>query len=214
MDCCAHQQGLNNLFNDSVAQDEAKAYLKSGLDKHTRRLMEAVAGRDVTGAEVLEVGGGVGGLHLELLKRGAARAINVDISHGYIAAAQTVSAQLGLRDRVTYHQADFAREAEHLPEADVVVMHRVVCCYPDMPALLTAAAGHTRRVLAFSFPRTEWYMRGLRFLFNGWMWAARSGYRFYLHPPAAILATAHVAGFRLVQQKSSWPWQFLIFERI
>lgn len=213
MDCCSHQRGLNQLFNEALARDEAERYLKAGLDKHARRLMEAVAARGVQEAELLEVGGGVGGLHVELLKRGAARAINVDIAAGYLAAAQRVAEQLGLRDRVTYQLADFAREAEAVPPADVTVLHRVVCCYPDMPALVTAAAHHTRRTLALSFPRGAWYMRLFKDVLNLGMSLSRSGFRFYVHSPLAIQRTAEAAGLRVVAQRSSWPWQMLILER-
>jgi hypothetical protein len=36
--------------------------------------------------------------------------------------------------------------------ADLVILHRVVCCYPDYERLLTAAADHARRALVFSYP--------------------------------------------------------------
>src|SRR4051794_5268088 len=38
-------------------------------------------------ATVLEIGGGVGEIHLELLKRGAARAVNLELSPAYDAEA-------------------------------------------------------------------------------------------------------------------------------
>ena len=213
MDCCSQQRGLNEVFNDSLARDEVQRYLKSGLDKHARRLMEAVAARGVNGAELLEVGGGIGGLHIELLKRGAARAIDVDIASGYLAAAKNLSEQLSLRDRVDYRLADFAREAESVPHADIAILHRVVCCYPDMPTLVTAASQHARRTLALSFPQGVWYMRLFGKILNGWMWLLRSGFRFYVHPPEAIRSTAETAGLRVVAQRKSWPWQMLILER-
>ncbi|MGH2522801.1 MAG: class I SAM-dependent methyltransferase, partial [Anaerolineales bacterium] len=159
------------------------------------------------------VGGGIGGLHQELLKRGATHATDVDVSSAYITAAQAIAEKLGTRDRVDYRFADFAREAESVPPADAVIMHRVVCCYPDMPALVTAAAQHARRLLVLSFPRGAWYMRLGEKLINFGMWLTRSGFRFYVHPPEAILRTAGAAGLRPVQQKSSWPWQIVVFER-
>ena len=39
---------------------------------------------------------------------------------------------------------DIARSPEAVAPADVVVLHRVVCCYPDHVALLTAAGEHAR----------------------------------------------------------------------
>jgi len=213
MDCCAHNQGLNQLFGENTARSELKDYWKKGVDKHTRRVAEAVSARGVEGLSVLEVGAGLGGLHLELLKRGAARATDVDVSAAYLAAAQSVSEKLGLRDRVDYRLGDFAREAERIPTSDVVVMHRVVCCYPDMPRLVAAAAGHARRFLALSFPHDAWYMRLFEKLMNFGMWVTRSGFRMYVHPPEAILRTAEASGLRLVQQRSSWPWVIVVLER-
>src|SRR5687767_8052012 len=106
MDCCAHNQGLNNIFNEDNARGEIKAYFKQGIDKHARALVDALSARGVEAASLLEVGSGIGGLHLELLKRGAARATDVDVSSAYISAAQSVAEKLGLRDKVTYLLAD------------------------------------------------------------------------------------------------------------
>jgi 2-polyprenyl-3-methyl-5-hydroxy-6-metoxy-1,4-benzoquinol methylase len=213
MDCCKHTQSLNNVFNEQMARGDVEGYFKKGIDKHARAIVEAVSARGVDGASVLEVGGGIGGLHLELLKQGAARATDVDVSSAYVAAAQSVAERVGVRDRVDYRVADFAREADAVPEADVVVLHRVVCCYPDMPQLVTAAARHARRLMALSFPTGAWYMRLFEKIMNFGMWVTRSGFRFYVHPPEAILATAAAAGLRPVQQKASWPWQIVVFER-
>jgi len=213
MDCCKHNQNLNGVFNEQMARGDVAGYFKKGIDKHARVIVEAVRTHGVEGASVLEVGGGVGGLHLELLKQGAARATDVDVSSAYVAAAQSVAEKLGVRERVDYRVADFAHEAESVPGADVVVLHRVICCYPEMPRLVTAAAQHARRLMALSFPTGAWYMRAGEKVMNFVMWLTRSGFRFYVHPPQAILATAAAAGLRPVQQKSSWPWQIVVFER-
>lgn len=213
MDCCSHIQGLNKVFNEDNARGEIKTYFKQGIDKHARAIVDALSTRGVEAASLLEVGGGIGGLHLELLKRGAAQATDVDVSSAYLSAAQNVSEKLGLRDKVTYLLADFAREADQAPSADVVILHRVVCCYPNMPQLVNVAAQHAQWLLALSFPRAAWYMRLFEKLINFWMWVTRSGFRFYVHPPEAIRATAQAAGLIPIHQKSSWPWQIVIFER-
>ena len=82
-----------------------------------------------------------------------------------------------------------------------------------MPQLVAAAAQHARRLMALSFPGGAWYMRLFEKLMNFGMWLSRSGFRFYVHPPEAIIATAAAAGLRPVQQKSSFPWQIVVFER-
>jgi 2-polyprenyl-3-methyl-5-hydroxy-6-metoxy-1,4-benzoquinol methylase len=214
MDCCSTIRSLNRIFDERTARAEVKRYWKKGLDKHARKIVGALAARGVAGATLLEVGGGIGGLHTELLKQGAARATDVDISAAYIAAAQSVAERLGIRERVEYRQADFASAAAELPAADVVIMHRVVCCYPDMPTLVGAAARHAGRLLALSYPRDAWYMRLGTGMVNAAMWLQRSGFRFYVHDPAAIRGVAAAAGLALVQQADSWPWRVVVFERL
>lgn len=213
MDCCSHAKGLNQLFDERTAREDAEHYWRHGIDRHARRLADALLARGIAGASVLEVGGGIGGLHAELLRNGAARAIDVDIAAAYIAAAQGVAERLGLRERIEYHQADFASMADSLPAADVVVMHRVVCCYPDMPQLIGAAAQHAERLLALSFPRAAWYSQLARQAMNGMMRLQRSGYRFYVHSPAAISAVAASHGLRPARLIRSWPWDIALFER-
>ncbi len=82
-----------------------------------------------------------------------------------------------------------------------------------MPQLVTAAARHARRLMALSFPTGAWYMRLAERGLNFSQWLTGSGFRFYVHPPSAILATAAAAGLRPIQQKPSWPWQIVVFER-
>ncbi|HLF00877.1 MAG TPA: methyltransferase domain-containing protein [Anaerolineales bacterium] len=213
MDCCKHNQGLNNTFNESTATGELKAYWKKGIDQHARRVVEMVSARGIERASILEVGAGLGGLHLELLKRGAASATDMDVSAAYVAAAQGVAEKLGLRDRIEYRVGDFAGEADSVSPADVVVMHRVVCCYPDMPQLVTAAAGHAKRLMALTVPRGTWYMQLGQQVINFGMWLTRAGFRFYVHDPEAIMRVAARAGLRMTQSKFSGVWQIMVFER-
>jgi magnesium-protoporphyrin O-methyltransferase len=214
MDCCSHARGLNQLFDERTARDEVRRYWKKGLDKPARKLVDALLARGVAGASVLEVGGGIGGLHAELLRQGAARATDVDISTAYIAAAQSVAERLGIRERVEYRQADFASTAGEIPAAEIVVLHRVVCCYPDMPTLVAAAAQHANRLLALTFPHDAWYIRMGRRMINAGMWLQRSDFRFYVHDPATIRREVVAAGLMPVLQARAWPWRIALFERI
>jgi hypothetical protein len=70
-------------------------YRKRGLDKATQRIVDLVTHRGVDGATVLEVGGGVGDIQLELLEHGAARTINVELSPAYEDEAPGCSPTLG-----------------------------------------------------------------------------------------------------------------------
>jgi hypothetical protein len=50
--------------------------------------------------------------------------------------------------------------------ADLVMLHRVVCCYPDYERLLGAAADHARRALVFSYPPRNALSRAFYSVFN------------------------------------------------
>ncbi len=162
---------------------------------------------------MLEVGGGIDGLQIELLKHGAAHATHVEVSAAYLTAAQTLAGQLGFANRMTFRRADFACDANSAPAADIVVLHRVICCYPDMPRLVSAAAQHARRVLALSFPRDVWCVRLYIEVQARWMQMKGSHFRNYVHSPEAVFRVAADAGLKPMHQSFSGTWQIVVFER-
>ena len=101
---------------------------------------------------MLEVGGGVGEIQIELLERGAARTVNLELSPGYDEVAAQLLREHGLEGRAERRLQDIAVEPESVEPADVVVLHRVVCCYPDYERLLGAVAEHARHAVVFSYP--------------------------------------------------------------
>lgn len=188
-------------------------YRRRGLDANARRIVGFVARRGVEGATVLDVGGGNGVLGLELLKAGAERAITVELSSAYDATATELVREAGAEDRVERRVVDFADAAEEFPEADVVVMHRVVCCYPDGEALVAAAAGRARRLLAFSFPRRTWWTRLGALGGNVFLAARRMEYRGFIHPPERLLAAAERAGVAAAWEHDGALWRLAGLER-
>jgi hypothetical protein len=198
-------------FTEKAARRDARRFRRRGLDRTAARLASAVAPE---GATVLEIGGGVGGLQIELMRRGAAGATNVELSPAYETAAADLLCEQGLEARVERRVLDFARDGSEMEPADVVVMHRVVCCSPDVGGLVGAAAEHARRVLALSFPRDRWWIRAAARTLNAGAALIRWDWRFYVHPPAAIVAAAEERGLRLVREEPSGPfWQVAALER-
>jgi magnesium-protoporphyrin O-methyltransferase len=212
MNCCT-PNGLDKMFGESIAQGDAKTYLEKGIDKRARLVVNALTAQGISGSTVLDVGSGAGGLHIELLKSGAARATSIDLSAAYLQAAQAIAERLGFKDAVEHHLLDFAQRAGEVDPADVVVMNRVVCCYPNMRALVQPAANHARRLLALTFPRDVWWMRLGGRLLNAWMWLTRNSFRFFLHSPPDIVATVKAAGLAPVYERLSGPWTIAVFRR-
>ena len=56
----------------AVRQSRAARYRRRGLDRTARRMVDLLTEAGIDGATVLEIGGGVGEIELELLERGAA----------------------------------------------------------------------------------------------------------------------------------------------
>jgi SAM-dependent methyltransferase len=199
------------VFNERFARRLARRYRRRGLDGVAGRIVDFVHVR--RGETVLEIGGGIGEIELELLRSGAERATNVELSAAYEQEGRALFQQAGLEGRVEWRYGDVATEPELAPSADVVVLNRVVCCYPDMPALVGAAAEKTRRALALSFPRDTWVMRIGVGAINAWSRLRRSDFRFFVHAPDDIVATASANGLRLVGEHRGRLWQIAALER-
>src|SRR5438034_9423637 len=159
------------------------------------------------GRTLLEVGGGIGAIQIELLRAGMTRAVNIELTPTYEEAAEGLRHGAGLGDRVERRVMAFAEATSEVEAADVVIMNRVICCYPDMPKLAGAAAGHTREVLVVSFPKERWWTRALISLGDLALRLARQQFQVFLHPPDKIIATAERHGLKSVSNQTSFFWE-------
>jgi 2-polyprenyl-3-methyl-5-hydroxy-6-metoxy-1,4-benzoquinol methylase len=185
----------------------AKRYRKRGLDKTARRMVEFLEQRGIEGATVLEIGGGVGEIQIELLKRGAAGAVNLELSPAYDEEAEQLLREAGLEDKAERHLYDLAVGRNGVEPADVVVLHRVVCCYPDYERLLRAAAEHARRVIVFSYPPRNAVSRAAVAGQNLAYALLRRQFRTFAHPPSAMLAVLDGCGLQLTFAHHGLVWQ-------
>ena len=80
--CCA-RDGQEEFFGEKTAANDARKYRRKGPDPMARSLARRAAARGVEGASVLEIGGGIGQVALELLKAGAASAEVVELLPAY-----------------------------------------------------------------------------------------------------------------------------------
>jgi len=212
MDCC-NVNGLNEVFNKSKAAKESRKYLRRGLDQRATMVLGCLTDQGVAGASILEIGCGVGSLHMELLKQGAGSAIGVEVSQSYVEAATGLSRTLGFQDSTQYHMGNFVDLEEDIPSADMVVLDRVICCYPDMKGLVTAYTRHTQRFYVLTYPRRTWWMRVGAWAFNFGLTAMRREFRFFLHHPEEIGATIEAAQFSLIQSAKHGPWGMAAYRR-
>src|SRR5688572_20171582 len=148
---------LNEMFTERVSRHDAAKFRRRGLDRRARKLVRALQQRmDLTGRSTLEIGIGTGGLTVELLRRGVARAVGVDAIANQLTYARQLAEEFGVANRLELQEGDFALINSAVGSADVVVLDRVVCCYPDWRALLDGAATHAGMAVAMTYPRQSW----------------------------------------------------------
>ena len=210
MSCC-DPRGCDQFFSPRFARRVARRYRKRGLDRTAARIVAFLEDAGVTGASVLEIGGGVGEIGVELLGRGATRVVTLELTRAYDAEAARLAREAGVADRVERRIHDIAADPDAVGPADVVVLHRVVCCYPDYERLLGAAAGHARRAVVFSHPRRNLASRTFIALENLGFRVRGSDFRTFVHPPAAMAEVCRRSGFAggLVHPGRVWQVQGL-----
>ena len=210
---CCSTRAYGEFFDEKQARRDADGYRRKGLRGAAKRLVELVAARGVERATLLEIGGGVGALQIELIERGVARAANVELSASYEDAARELLRERGLEERVERRVLDLAQEPDAVEPADVVVLHRVVCCYGDYDRLLSTAAVKARRMLAFTYPPDNAITRRAVRILNLWPRLRGCEFRAYVHPERAMLGVVEEAGFTRVARERAGVWRMALLER-
>jgi hypothetical protein len=209
MSGCCDPRGCNETFRPRFARHLASRYRKRGLDKTAARMVGYLADRGIKGASVLEIGGGVGDIQLELLGKGASRSTNLELVDAYDIEASELAESAGMSARMTRRQIDIAARPDEVKAHDIVVLHRVVCCYPDYERLLTAAADHAKRLLVFSHPPRNWLGRTATWLENVGFRVMGRSFRTFAHPPAAMVAVAEARGMHTDYTYPGPVWQIV-----
>ena len=202
------------MFGPRFARRQARRYRKRGLDAAAQRIVDFLTAHGLEGATILEIGGGVGEIQLEVLRRGAAHATNLELVDTYDAPARELAAEARMTGRMSRRLLDIAATPDEIGPADIVVLHRVVCCYPDYSRLLGAAADHARRLLVFSHPPRNPISRAIVSVQNSMCRLTGRSYRAFTHPPAAMSQVLSRHGLRVNHRRRASVWQVVGAERV
>ena len=208
--CCEME---NNTFTEADAKAEAKSYRKRGPANQTKLILEAVRSLGLRDASLLDVGGGIGTIHHELLKDVAKEATHVDASSAYLKVATEEAKRIGHEAQVKFIHADFTDVADELPQADVVTLDRVVCCYPNMRGLLKAAATKSRKAVALTYPREEWYIKAVMSVMNFFQRLRNDPFRVFVHSVAEMEALMNGEGLKRTSTRKLFVWEMSLYQR-
>ncbi len=214
MDCCSPGDSpFDRQFDARHAAGQLRAYREKGPAAMTRALIEALAAGGIEGQTVLDIGGGVGAVHHELLRSGAAAAVDVDASRAYVRAAREEAERQGHASRVHYIIGDFVALADEIGPADLVALDRVICCYGDMAALVGRSATLARRRYGLVYLRDSWLSRVGVVFENARFRLSRSPFRTYVHRTAEVDALLVAHGLVKRLDRRTLIWQLAIYER-
>ena len=204
---CPHCVSADKLFDPRVARRELSRLHRRGPSASTRKLIAALPR-----GSLLDIGGGVGAIQ-HAFAATAERITHVDASQAYIAIAKAELERLGFTSSEHLY-GDFVELHAGIEEHAVVTLDRVLCCYPDLSALITASAAKARHAWGVVFPKERWWTRvGVRVM-NLALRLTGSDYQAYIHPEAQLTALAEAAGLRLESTASTWLWNVWTFQRV
>lgn len=209
-DCC---------FDEWADHWSKRAKKKRTIAGVTAPLLEALEEAGLRDRTVLDVGCGVGDLAIEAVARGAARASGVELSPRAVEEARRLAAERHVADRTSFRLGDGSKVP--LPSADVVVLNRVFCCYPDVDALLENSLTAARDVYAFTAPPSTglagMFVRLQTRLSNVW-YRLRDrkfqGFRVFVHDVSMLDGRIRAAGFRPVRsERRRVVWHMAVYVR-
>jgi SAM-dependent methyltransferase len=212
---CPADARIARHFDAKTADRLAKGQDPS-LVAVSQHLRDALLPVDPNGKTVLELGCGRGGLLLQLVQAGAARATGVDLSAAGIGAARDRFERAQLSARAHLSVGDAARVP--LESHDWVILDRVMCCYPDVEGLLANTLPAARQIYAFTVPTSRGW-RGIAARLeegfeNAWNTLLGQPCPGYVHDLDLIEERLATAGFRLRHRDRHHLWHIAIYERV
>ena len=103
--------------------------------------------------------------------------------------------------------------ADEVDGADVVTLDRVICCYPDVRALVGSSARHARRLYALVYPVDRWWTRSAGRILNFFTMLSRSDYRMHVHSQALVDGLIREAGLQPRYRHAGMVWQTVVYAR-
>ncbi|HEC19797.1 MAG TPA: methyltransferase domain-containing protein [Gammaproteobacteria bacterium] len=210
--CCPHSISGGRLFS-FFARSYRRRFAKKGFEPSQRQLLAGLSQAGFQDASLLEIGSGVGYLHQTLLAQGARTAVGIDLSADMLKEAEDWAAERGLAGRTQYLQGDFIELLDEVVPAEITILDKVVCCYPFADLLLNSATKKTRRVIALTYPRQRWFIRGVVELMAVVLRLAGSDFRAYVHDPRDIERWITKAGFKKTFQQQTFIWLSQVYEK-
>ena len=213
MDCC-QCQAIDERFDREKAEKEVRAYHEDGLKRESQMLVDDLVAQGIDGYSLLDVGGGMGALAIELIKRGVTRATINEASTAYLEAAAAEAESQGLADQIDLIHGNIATMDQEIPPAEVVTLDKVICCYDDMPGLVQASLVKSRKLYGLIYPRDNWLVRAVFGFDNLISRLQGSDFRTFVYPTKEVDGLVRGNSFQILSRRNSAGWQVVVYGRV
>ncbi len=213
MTCCTGPCAAASHFDPRMAERDLQRYQRRGPDVSTRMLLSELRHGPLQGLRLLDVGAGIGAIAGGLATAGLASVTLAEASPAYLEVARRHLASRDASLPAQFILGDFAATAGSLPDADIVTLDRVVCCYPDVEALLRGAAARARRMVALTYPRDKWFVRAAIAVENAWYRLNGNPFRVFVHSPECMASVLEAAGFVRAARHETLQWALELYRR-
>jgi len=220
MNCCNKPSCANGVGANSIGDffsKEARNFLKRskrrGLEKSQKNLVEGLSKAGISDKSILEIGCGVGYLHSRLLLGGARSAFGVDISEEMLRLAKMYMKELGLEDKTDYLQGDFAEISEAVKPSDILILDKVICCYPEVENLVEKSIAKTKSIYAFTLPRDAWWVKSGMTVVIRFLKLFGSKFHPYFHDHAIVNGRLANNGFTQIYHNQTLAWETYVFQK-
>ena len=212
MGCC-QCQGIENMFDKKAAKRALKKYLKKGPSKTTSILLDAIHKKGVQDLDFLDIGGGIGAIHYDLIKAGASKGTSIEASSAYIEVVKEETLLNGLSEKVNFRHGEFTAMAPDVESADIVTLDKVICCYDDMSELVRLSSKLARKIYAVIYPRDEWWTKLALPIMNFYPRIKGSSFRVFIHPSKKVEEIIFGNELKKNYYATTLFWQVAIFTR-
>jgi magnesium-protoporphyrin O-methyltransferase len=212
MDACCKIL-YENEFDKRYAQKELERYHQHGLKNNSKPLFKLIERLNLQGKSLIDIGGGIGSLSFELIKKGIVKSTLVDISEAHIITCEQESIRMGIQHRIHCLQGDFLEKMIEIPAADLVVLDKVICCYAQYEHLIRNSVNKSKKWYAFSLPKDVWWVHVSQGLEKLWNRLKGKSFPTFIHPVKDIVGIMASSGFQKIAQSDYKEWTMMVFEK-
>ena len=203
--------GIEKTFGEKNAKHKLKQYLKKGAGKETKTLINAFKNFNLKNKSLLDIGGGIGAIPIELAKQGVFGVTGVDASTHYLKIAKKEISKI-LSD-VKFIEGDFVDLADEIPEHDIVTLDKVICCYAGMERLVSYSAKKAKKYYAIIIPREIFLIKlGLKLL-NLIYLIIQNPMKVFAHKTDDVEKIIFENNFKNIFYSNTFAWQIRVYEK-